>query len=120
MQLAALPTGPLELHSHRSRQPAVVIRDDEIDPMQPASLEPAEERAPAALRLAVAQLEPQDFAVALFVDTGGDQSAARAHLPVLAHVDDERIYKHEAKARAAEVTHVPRLDERVESLAQIG
>ncbi len=98
----------------------MIVGDDEVDPVQPARFEPAEEVGPAALRLAISQLQPHDLAVPLSIDTGGNQGAAGADLAVLERPDDERVHEHEGEARRAQVALIPRLDERVVPLAQVG
>src|SRR5258708_11897395 len=92
MGLAALPGGALELQADRLHKPAVVIRDHYVDAGQPAALEPGEEAYPAAFRLAVAQLQPKDLAVAGRVHTDGEERTDRPYPPALTHLETQAIH----------------------------
>jgi hypothetical protein len=120
MHLAPLPARALELNTHGGGEATMMVGDDQIHVGEAAALEPGEEVRPAALRLAIPQLQAQDLAAPLFVDPGRQQGAARAHPPVFAHLDDERIHEHEGVARAAQIALIPGCHERVEPLAQLG
>jgi len=120
MHLAPLPARALELNTHGGGGATMMVGDDQIHAGEAAALEPDEEVHPAALRFAVSQLQAQDLAVPLFVDPGRQQGAARAHPPIFAHLDDERIHEHEGVARAAQIPLIPGRHERVEPFAEVG
>ena len=69
MHLAALPGRALELDPHGIDQTAVVVGDHQIDASETTPFEPGEELAPTALLFTVSELQPQNLAVAIFVDT---------------------------------------------------
>ncbi len=120
MGLAALPGGALELQADRLHKPAVVIRDHYVDAGQPAALEPGEEAYPAAFRLAVAQLQPKDLAVAGRVHTDGEERTDRTYASALTHLEDQGIHQHERIALPTQIPLVPRLYQWIEPLAQVG
>ncbi len=85
---------PLKMAVGGFDQATMIVRDEEIRPMQAALFEPAKELAPTPLRFAVAQLASQNFMVAVGVDAAGNQCATCAHLPLFAHMDDQHVDDH--------------------------
>jgi hypothetical protein len=120
MRLAALPRRAWELELHGVDQPAMGVRDDEIDSRQPASFEPDEVVPPTAFRLAVAQRQSQDLARPCRVDPNRQQRAARPHPSACADREDERIHQHERVALLRQRALIPGAHQRIESLAQLG
>src|SRR6185312_8576075 len=107
MRLAGLPGGALELHLYSIDQAPMVVGDDEIDARQATPFEPDKVLHPAALRFAVTQLQPQDLAVAGFIDANGHQGAACSDSSPFADLEDQRIHEHKRIALLAQVPLVP-------------
>src|SRR5258706_10761612 len=84
MGLTALPRRALEAAASSADEPAMRIRDEQIDAGQAAAFEPGEEGGPAGLRLAVAHLQSEDLAIAGRAHAHGHQPAERAHAHALA------------------------------------
>ena len=91
MDPASLPAGALEHAADRSTQASVSIADDEPDAVESAVLEVAEELGPERLALRVADVDPEDLAVAVGPDNGGDDHGLGDDLPRFADVDVGRI-----------------------------
>lgn len=79
---AALPRGAGEHRPDRGLESFVGVGDHQLDPVQAAGLERAQERGPERSVLTVADVEPQDFPVAVGTDRGGDHDRLGDHPPV--------------------------------------
>src|SRR5690606_6099001 len=91
MHLAALPDNTLKLALDGVDQSAVMIGDDEIHTVQPAIDQPAEELRPCGFRLAVADHQPQHFAIPFLVHAHSDQGALWDHTVLFAYLELHRV-----------------------------
>ena len=108
MGAAALPAGAGQRGADRRDQAGVGIGDDQLDPGQAASDQPAQQRQPAGAILAGGDVEAEDLPVPVGVDPGRDERVHVHHLGVLADLDPQRIDPAEGVWCA-----VPKLDARL-------
>lgn len=106
----------LELQSHATDEAAVVIGDDQIDAVQPAPSEPAEELSPnSALRRYRAAAAQRSCGSRPQMKEDG-QFAHCTWAP--GRLDHERIDQHTGKARATQAPLVTGCEQRIQHLAE--
>ncbi|NQE72679.1 hypothetical protein NG2371_07172 [Nocardia gamkensis] len=91
MGSAALPGRAGQGRADRGNEPGVGVAGDELDAREAAGNQVTEKRQPAGTVLAGGDLDAEDFAVALGVDAGRDQTVHVDHAPVLADFQHQGV-----------------------------
>jgi hypothetical protein len=88
----------------------VGVGDDEPDPGQAAGGQRAKEREPAGAVFLGADVQAEDFAVAVGVDPDRDQAGDVHRPPGLADLHRQRVQRHKRIKRTVERSAAERLD----------
>ena len=91
---ASLPGGALEAAGDRFGQPGVGVGGHQAHTAQPAVDQPGQELAPERLVLRVADVDTEDFAMAVGTQPGGDHDRLGHDVAVLADVDVGGVQPH--------------------------
>ena len=118
MGLTVLPTRTLKLLTQGFHQALVVVGNHQIHARKAPLLQMREEGTPT--RLAFAQVQSQQMAIALAVDAGGQKQALVTYASFLPYPDDESIHQDEGIAARLQGALTPEFDLGIKVLAQSG